>query len=292
MARKIVHLLKETITGFMNDHAMSLSAALSYYAIFSIPPLLILVITLSGFIFGEDAVRGQLFEQINDLVGDNAAFQIQEILRYVKLSEMGTLATMISVVILLLGASAVFGEMQHAINFIWDIRKKPKKGIRKFLKNRLMAFSMIGTAGFLLMISLMLNAVMQVLSDTFTSRFPHASLQWFLVLNNVFMFIIITLLFTAILRLLPDGKVAWRDCLIGATFTAVLFMLGKLAIALYLGQSNVGTIYGVAGSVLLILLWVYYSAIILYLGVEFTKVYAMTYGKKIIPNEYTIKVPG
>jgi membrane protein len=289
MVKKIGHVLKETVSGFINNPVMSFSAALSYYAIFSLLPLLVLVITLSGLVVGEHAVRGQLFEQIHDLVGDNVAFQIQEILKYVKLSEMGIAATVISVVILLVGASTVFAEIQRAINFIWGLDSKPKSEFRKFLQNRLMAFSMIGTAGLLLMISLMLNALMNMVREPLVARYPDAPLFWLDVLNNVFMFTIITLLFTAILRILPDGKVVWRDCLTGATFTSVLFMLGKFAIAFYLGHTNIGNVYGIAGSVLVILLWVYYSAVIFYFGVVFTRVYAMTYGQKIIPNENTTK---
>lgn len=286
----IGHLLKETFSEFINDNAMKLSASLSYYTIFSLPPLLIIIISLCGFFFGAEAVRGELFGQINGLVGNEAAMQIQEIVKNVKLSDSNVFATTFGIIILLIGASGVFAEIQDSINFIWGIKAKPKRGIVKFVKNRLMSFSMIGAVGFLLMVGLIINSLMDLLNNRLAIFFPKDTIYLFYGLNLMVVFIIITLLFTVIFKTLPDGKVVLRDCIIGASFTAFLFMIGKFGIGAYLGRSAISSWYGAAGSVILILVWVYYSAIILYFGAEFTKVYAYTQGKKIIPNEYSFKI--
>lgn len=289
-ATKIWHLLKETVSEFISDNGMKLSAALSYYTIFSLPPLLIIIISLSGFFFGAEAVRGEIFGQINGLVGNDAALQIQEIIKNVKLSHASKFATTIGIIFLLIGASGVFAEIQDSINYIWGLQAKPKRGIIKFLKNRLMSFSMIGSVGFLLLVGLIVNSLMDVLSNRLAEYFPKDTVFLFYFLNILIVFIIISLLFTVIFKTLPDGRIALRDCLIGASFTAFLFMIGKFGIGAYLGRSAIASWYGATGSVILILVWVYYSAIILYFGAEFTKVYAITHGKKIVPNAYSVQI--
>lgn len=283
-------LFKETINEFISDNALKLSAALSYYTIFSLPPLLIIVISLAGFFFGAEAVRGEIFGQINGLVGNEAALQIQETIKNVELSGSNTFATILGVIILLIGASGVFAEIQDSINFIWGIEAKPRKGFIKFIKNRLMSFSMIGSVGFLLLVGLIVNSLMDVLNQRLANFFPKDTVHLFYVVNLIVVFLIITLLFTVIFKTLPDGKIVLKDCIIGASFTAFLFMIGKFAIGAYLGSTAVASVYGAAGSVILILVWVYYSAIILYFGAEFTKVYAHLHGDKIIPNEYSVKI--
>lgn len=288
--KNVLYLLKETASQAIEDNVMKLGAALSYYTIFSLPPLLIILISISGFFFGEDAVRGTLFGQINGMVGNEAASQIQEAIKNVKLSGNTTFATILSISILVIGASGVFAEIQNSINFIWGIKAKPKKGFIKFLKNRLMSFSMIATVGFLLMVSLVINTAVDVLSNTLMKNFHEDWIYLTIALNYLLLFAVVTTLFTVIFRTLPDGKVVLRDCIIGASVTAFLFMLGKFAIGFYLGSAAVGSIYGAAGSIVLILVWVYFSAIILFVGAEFTKVYATTHGKNIVPNEYTVKI--
>jgi len=289
-AKKAGIIFNETYKGFVEDDGMKLAAALSYYTIFSLPPLLIIIISLSGFFYGAEAVRGELFGQINGLVGNSAAIQIQEIIKNVKLSHSSTFATTIGVIVLLIGASGVFVEIQDSINFIWGLKAKPKRGLIKFIKNRLMSFSMIGSVGFLLLVGLIINSLMDLLNTRLSAYFPKDSVYLFYIFNLLVVFGIITLLFTVIFKTLPDGRLALRDCLIGASFTTLLFMLGKFAIGAYLGRSAIGSWYGAAGSVILILVWVYYSAIILYFGAEFTKVFAETHGEKIIPNEYAVQI--
>jgi membrane protein len=288
--KKTGHLLKETFNEFIDDNAIKLSASLSYYTVFSLPPLLIIIISLSGIFFGTEAVKGELFGQINGLVGNAAALQIQETIKNVKLTGSSTFATITGIIILLIGASGVFAEIQDSINYIWGIKAKPKRGFIKFLKNRLMSFSMVGSVGFLLLVGLIVNSLMDVLNNRLAAHFPKDTLYLVYIVNLLIVFIIITILFTVIFKTLPDGKIVLRDCVIGAAFTAFLFMIGKFAIGAYLGSSAVASIYGAAGSVILILVWVYYSAIILYFGAEFTKVYAHTHGQKIIPNQYSVKI--
>lgn len=287
---KVWYLLKETFSEFINDNGMKLGAALSYYTIFSLPPLLIIIISLSGFFFGAEAVRGEIFGQINGLVGTDAALQIQEIIKNVKLSHSSKFATAMGVGFLLVGASGVFAEIQDSINYIWGLKAKPKRGIVKFLVNRLMSFSMIGSVGFLLLVGLIVNSLMDVLSKQLAEYFPKDTVYLFYFLNILIVFFIITLLFTVIFKTLPDGKVVLRDCVIGASFTTFLFMIGKFGIGAYLSRSVIASWYGATGSVILILVWVYYSAIILYIGAEFTKVYAITHGKKIVPNAYAVQI--
>jgi membrane protein len=287
---KIGHLLKETFREFIDDNAMKLSAALSYYTIFSLPPLLIIIISLCGFFFGAEAVRGDIFVQINGLVGNDIAMQIQETIKNVKLSNSNGFITALGIIILFIGASGVFSEIQDSLNYIWGIKAKPKRGLIKFMYNRLMSFSMIGSVGFLLLVGLIINSIMDVLSKRLVEYFPRETIYLFYALNILVVFIIITLLFTFIFKTLPDGKVVLKDCLIGASFTAFLFMIGKFAIGVYLGSSEIASVYGAAGAIILILAWVYYSSIILYFGAEFTKVYARTHGQKIIPNSYSVQI--
>ncbi|OUL61772.1 YihY/virulence factor BrkB family protein [Flavobacterium sp. AJR] len=284
------YLLKTTVLEFNDDNAIKLSAALAYYTIFALPPLLIIIITICGVFFGEDAVAGELYGQINGLVGDSAAIQIQETIKNVQLSGSNVFATVFGVGMLLIGASGVFAEIQSSINFIWGLRAKPNKGLKKFIQNRLMSFSMIVSVGFLMLVSLFVSTILDLMSARLKLYFPESTVYLFNIINLIIILISITLLFAIIFKALPDGIIKWKDAFIGATCTAVLFMIGKFAIGFYLGSSTTASVYGAAGSVIIILVWVYYSAIILYFGAEFTKVYAKTYGGKIYPNEYSVEI--
>ncbi|WP_264529591.1 YihY/virulence factor BrkB family protein [Flavobacterium sp. N502540] len=287
---KTWYLLRTTILEFNDDNAIKLSAALSYYTIFALPPLLIIIITICGFFFGEEAVTGELYGQINRLVGNDAAIQIQDAIKNVQLSDSNVFVTIFGVVMLLIGASGVFAEIQSSINFIWGLRAKPNKGLKKFIQNRIMSFSMIVSVGFLMLVSLMLNAVLDVLNARLKLYLADSTVYLFYVINLIIVLGSITLLFAIIFRTLPDGLIKWKDAFIGAGCTAILFMIGKFAIGFYLGNSTIASVYGAAGSVIIILVWVYYSAIILYFGAEFTKVYAKTYGGKIAPNGYSVEI--
>lgn len=283
-------LLKKTFQEFDDDNALKLSASLSYYTIFSLPPLLIIIISIFSIFFGREAVNGQFFGQINGMVGNEAAIQIQETIKNIELTENSAFAAIFGGIMLLIGASGVFAEIQSSINYIWGLKAKPDKGIVKFLKNRLMSFSMIASVGFLLLVSLMVNTVMDLVNARLLIYFPDSTIYVFYVLNILILFATTTVLFSIIFKTLPDGNIAWKDALIGSSFTSFFFMFGKFAIGFYLGSSTVATVYGAAGSVIIILIWVYYSAIILYFGAEFTKVYANAHGSKIIPNDYAVAI--
>lgn len=283
-------LLKATFDAFLDDNAIKLSASLSYYTIFSLPPLSIIILSVTGIFFGKEAVRGQFFGQINGLVGNDAAIQIQDTIKNIELSDSNMFAAIFGGIMLLIGASGVFAEIQSSINFIWGLKAKPNKGLIKFVKNRLMSFSMIAAVGFLLLVSLTINTVMDVLNDRLVIYFPDLTVYVFYVINIVILFATTTLLFSIIYKTLPDGTMTWKDTFIGAAFTSFFFILGKFAIGFYLGNSTVASVYGAAGSVVIILVWVYYSAIILYFGAEFTKVYSLKYGRKIIPNDYAVEI--
>ena len=282
-------LFKAAFEEFFNDNALKLSASLSYYTLFSLAPMLLVFMSMVGIFYGRDAVEGRLYGQLDWLVGAEAAKQIQELIRNAMLSGKSGIAAVIGVVTLLLGATGVFAEIQDSINQIWSIKPKPRSSILKYLMNRLLSFSLIVSLGFLFSVSLLLNAVINIFSNPFKLLFSEATVYIFWVLNTAVIWIVMTVLFAVIFSVLPDGKVKAKDTFIGAGVTAVLFMIGKYLIGLYLGQSDVGGAYGAAGSVVIILLWVYYSSVILYFGAEFTKVYALTLGGGIKPGSYAVR---
>lgn len=286
--KKYFHVLKEAGSGFSQDNCAKLSAALSYYTIFAIGPLLIIVISLSALFWGRDAVQGRIYGQIKDLVGGDAALQVQDIIKNSQHSNKGIIGTVIGTVILVVGATGIFTEIQDSINFIWSLRAKPKRGIIKYLFNRLLSFSLIVSLGFLLIVSLVISALLDLLSDRLTHFFPHTTVYIFYIVNLVIIFAIISVLFAIIFKVLPDGKIKWKDAFVGASFTSILFIIGKAGIGFYLGRANLGATYGTAASVIIILTWVYYTSLILYFGAEFTKSYALEYGGGIIPDETAV----
>jgi membrane protein len=289
-SKRFWDILKKSVKAFTNDNAIKLSASLSYYTIFSLPPLIIIIISLVGYFFGKEAIQGEVYGQISYIVGSSSAEEIQTSIRNIHLSNETFLATIIGIVTLVIGATGVFIEIQDSINYIWGIKVKPQRGIFKLVINRLISISMIAAIGFLLLVSLLVNTLLDLLSTRLQLYFSHITISVFYVMNIIVVFSVITLLFAIIFKVLPDGKVNWKDSLKGASFTALLFMIGKFVISAYLGMSRLTTMYGAAGSIILILLWVYYSSIILYFGAEFTKVYATHYGNKIIPNDYAVNV--
>lgn len=283
-------ILKQTVNDFMDDKVLKLSAALSYYTIFSIAPMLIVIITLCDVFLGKEAIEGSVYGQINDMVGNEAALQIQQMIKNAALSGDSTWATVIGIVTLVIGATSVFGEIQDSINFIWQLKAKPKNGLLKMLLNRLLSFSMVVSLGFILMVSLAMNGIIELFSQQLATLFPQVTMVLVYIINLALTFLIISFLFAIIFKVLPDAKIRWKHVIVGAVTTAILFMIGKFGIGMYLGSSKVGTAYGAAGSIVIILLWVYYSAIILYFGAEFTQVYVQHFGGKIKPNEYAVYV--
>jgi len=286
----VFKLFKVSINEFLDDNCVKLSASLSYFTIFSLPPLAILTITSAGYFFGEEAVRGEFFGQIQSLVGDKAALQIQEAIKNIKLSNNLSIATIIGAVTLLFSASGIFAEIQSSINYIWELKPKPKKGLIKFIVNRLLSFSMIGALGFILLVSLIVNTVIDFIYQHIPDFLNNDTISFASWINTAVVLVIVSIIFGFIFKTLPDGKLGWKETIVGASFTAFLFMIGKWAIGLYLGNSDKLDLYGAAGSVLVILVWVYYSAIILYFGAVFTKNYSEMYGTPIKPNNYTVRV--
>lgn len=283
-----IRIVRKAFDEFMNDNGMKLSASLSYYTLFSLGPMLVIIISFAGIFFGRDAVQGKLYDQIKGLVGSDAALQLQSIIANVQHNDGGITGAIIGIAILMLGATGVFSEIQSSINYIWSIRAKPEKGWMKILINRLISFSLVISCGFILMVSLIISAVMDVLSDQLLRYFPHATVAFVYVFNNALLFVVTGCLFAVIFKVLPDASIRWRDIFLGAAFTAVLFMIGKFLIGFYLGNSNVGNTYGTAASLIILLLWVYYSSIILYFGAEFTKVYAIHNGAGIRPRKTAV----
>lgn len=283
-------VLKTAATDFMDDQGMKLSAALSYYTIFSLAPMLLVMITVLSVFFGRDAIQGQVFGQISGLVGADAAIQLQDILKNAELSNKSGVAAAIGIGTLLIGATGVFAEIQSSINYIWSIEARPEKGWLKYLKTRLISFSLILALGFLLIVTLGVNALVDLLSAQLEKYFSEASIIFFYILNVAIALAIITILFAVIFKILPDGKLRWKECFVGAGFTAVLFGAGKFLISFYIGQSDLGATYGASASIIILLSWVYYSSIILYFGAEFTKVYANSDGTHIIPSEHAVRI--
>jgi membrane protein len=283
-------IIKETGEEFINNSGLKHSAALAYYTVFSLAPMLVVIIWLGSRVFGQEAVEGQIFGEIRGFVGDNAAMQIQEMIRHVSENEDGTLASVIGGITLIIGATVVFIEIQDTLNIIWGVKPKPKSGLLKLLVNRLLSFSMVIGIGFLMLVSLVISAFLASLSGIIQNFLPEIYFKISLVLNYALTFLIITALFVFIFKFLPDAKIRWKDVISGALATSILFIIGKFGISLYLGFSDVASAYGAAGSLIVILAWVYYSSIILFFGAEFTQVYAKYKGKRIIPAEYAVLV--
>ncbi|MCC7448121.1 MAG: YihY/virulence factor BrkB family protein [Anaerolineae bacterium] len=280
-AQGFLELAKQTFSEWNEDKAPQLAAALAYYTIFSIAPLLIIVIGIAGLVFGQEAVRGQIVGQIQGMVGQQGAELIQTMIQNASRPAAGVLATIIGFVTLLAGAAGVFSQMKATLNQIWDVPPKQGpggiKGIIASIKQQFISFTMVLGVGFLLLVSLVLSAGLQAAGKFLGDRFGVSSGIWEII-NFVVSFGVITLLFAAIYKVLPDLKIAWRDVWIGAAVTALLFTIGKWLIGLYLGHSSTASSYGAAGSLVILLLWIYYSAQILFLGAEFTQVYARKHG--------------
>lgn len=285
---KYFTVVKDTFIGFVDDNAFKLSASLSYYTLFSLAPMILLFLSIIGFFYGQDALRGQLYGQIDGLIGKDAAIQVQEMVQNAQISGKTGFAAVIGIIMLFIGATGVFAEIQDSINQIWSLKAKPKNGLVKYLINRFLSFSLIISFGFLFIVSLLLNTLLDAFSQKLIIVFSASTISVFWLINNVVIWTVMTFLFAIIFKILPDGKVALKDALIGAGVTALLFMIGKYVIGFYLGQSNIASTYGAAGSIVVLLLWVYYSSAILYFGAEFTKVYALQIGEGIKPASYTV----
>lgn len=281
-------VIKRSFGGFSDHKVTKLSGSLAYYTVFSMAPLLVVVIALCGVFLEKEAAQGEIYAQLKGFLGTETAAQLQELIEKAAIGDKGIIASIIGGVTLLVGATSIFADIQDSINTIWGIKPKPKRGWLKLLQNRFLSFSVIVSLGFLLLVSLMVSTVLDGFSERLEARFADVSVMVFTVINLIVTFLVVSLIFGVIFKVLPDAKIRWRDVASGAMVTAVLFMLGKFAISFYIGQSDVGSTYGAAGSLVILLLWAYYSSIILYFGAEFTKAYAMEYGAEIHPAPYAV----
>ena len=282
-------LMRLAVQEFNGDNGLKLSASLSYYTLFSMAPMLLIVIAISSILLGKEAAEGYLYRQFEGLIGKLGALQLQEMISNVQISGDTPWVTLVGVVTFFLGVTGVFIEIQDSINTIWSIRAKPKRSWVRFIMTRLVSFSMVIGIGFLLMVSLVLSAMLSMMNDWINAHI--GSVAWLaFIISTVITTGVVLLLFAVIFKVLPDAELKWCDVLIGAFFTAVLFLTGQYLINFYLSHSNIVSVYGAAGAVVLIILWVYYSAIILYFGAEFTKVYANEYGGKIRPSPFAVFV--
>jgi membrane protein len=286
IAIDIFTLMKTAGAESLNDNIIKLSAALAYYTLFSLAPMLIIILWVSGILYDPSKIQGELSGQLNHLLGAEAMKQIQEVMINTKFDTTSLWAKILGVITLILSATGIFGEIQDSINTIWGLKTKPRKGLIKLLLNRMISFSIVVSLGFVLVVSLLLNAIISAFTGSIQYYFPTIPVEVYYVINQCLIFMLISLLFACIFKVLPDAKIAWKDVMAGAGATAVLFMSGKYLIGYYLGQNTTITAFGSAGSVILILLWFYFSAIILYFGAEFTQAWLKLKNRHIEPNKY------
>ncbi|HLJ75541.1 MAG TPA: YihY/virulence factor BrkB family protein [Thermoanaerobaculia bacterium] len=265
--KRYVELFKKTWKEFSDDKAQRLGASLAYYTLFSIAPLLLVCIAIAGLVFGKSQAQAQIVSQIKSVMGDAGGKAITDMLQNAAKPKTGTLAIIIGTITLLLGAAGVFGNLKDALNTIWEVPEKKGGGIMAMLKQRFLSFAMVLGVGFLLLVSLVIDAALSAVSSALWQP-----------LQLIVSFIVVTLLFAMIFRYLPDIHPAWHDVWFGAGFTSLLFIIGKFALGLYLGKSAVGSAYGAAGSLVALLVWIYWSSNILFFGAEFTQVYARAHG--------------
>jgi membrane protein len=288
--KRLPKVLLATFKGFNEDKGLKLSASLAYYTIFSIGPLLLLVMSLVSIFYGGDAIQNKIFDELHGLLGAGAAAQVQEIIKNITFSGKTNFALIASIITLVIGATSVFIEIQDSLNMIWKLKAKPKKGWLAFLRNRLLSSSLIISIGFLMIVTLIVNGAIEALMDVIRQRFSSIAEVLMYVINLVVSFFVITVLFGIMFKFLPDAKIKWRHVRSGAIFTAILFMVGRYLIGLYINQTATESTYGAAGAIVVLLVWIYYSAVILYIGAEFTQVYTEVFGGHIEPAEYAVHV--
>jgi membrane protein len=273
--RIIFSLLKESYYQFLDDKGFKMAAALSFYSAFSLTPMLIIIIAIAGMIFGEEAVRGQIVGQIQDLIGHDGAVMIETMVKGASVPAKGILAAIFGFVVLIFGSLGVFLELQESLNIIWGVEQKPGRGIKGILKNRLSSFSMVISTAFILLVSLVINAAVGAFQTYIGTRFYIGTI--IIIVNFIVSFGVITMMFAMIFRYLPNVIIKWRFVFMGAVITSLLFSTGKFAIGTYLGSSSYSSTYGAATALVILLMWIYYSGLILYFGAEFTQVYTKKY---------------
>lgn len=289
--REYFNLIKEAGNEFIDDDALKLSASLAYYTVFSIGPLLLVVVTLMGFFYQKGEITTELFEQLSTLVGHQGSMQLKSILDNTNsLGKNTTTFGIIGLVVLIFGATGIFTEIQGSVNYIWSIKAKPQKGWLKYITDRLLSFSLIIGVGFLLLVTLMIDLLVEIVMKRMQIYLGDGYVILINGVNVLLLFSIVTFLFTVIYKVLPDATIYWKDAFAGAFFSGILFLIGKFLISYYLGSSTTINTYGAAASIIIILSWVYYSSIILYYGAEYTKVYATRLGRGIKVYETAVYI--
>jgi membrane protein len=289
MVSKIWELFKISAAEWWNDNTFRLSASLAFYTIFSIAPILVIAMSVAATVFDEAAARAQIVSQMNELVGEDGGEAVDDLIQNARMTG-GGFATAMGVILLLIGSTAVFAELQSALNLIWDVKAEPKRGwIASLLAARLRSLVIVVSFGFLLLVSLIISAGLAAAQGYVQENITGAGLLW-QIINFVVSLALVAIVFAMIYKYLPDVRLKWRDVLIGALVTAALFTLGKFLIGLYLGQMAVGSAYGAAGSFVVLLIWVYYSSLICFFGAEFTQVYARRYGSQIQPEPHAERI--
>ena len=278
--------IKNAAVSFSEHKVLKMSAALSYTTMFSMGPLLLVILFLSDIFWGNEATEGVIYSQIKSFVGPASATQIQTIIENLAISDKGNMAGVIGVITLLIGATSVFAEIQDSINTIWGIQPKKQSGFWLYIKARLLSFGVIGSFGFILLVSLGISTILETLSNHFFSQFSDSLFYLVYAANSIMTFVIISLLFGAIFTILPDAEIKWRQVRLASFTTAILFMIGKFLISFYISSSNIQNVYGTAGSFVVLMIWVYYSSVILYFGAEFAKSYAIEFSSAIVPSKF------
>ncbi|MBA4155097.1 YihY/virulence factor BrkB family protein [Flavobacterium sp.] len=279
-------VIKDTFDGFLEFKVLKMSASLAYITVFSLAPLLLVILFICDVFWGREAIEGAIYSQVNSFVGTSSAIQIQAMIQNLALSKNSTVAAVIGIGTLLFGATSVFAEIQDSINTIWGLRHKKKSGFWLFLKSRLLSFGVIGSLGFILLVALGFSTLLDGISNQLTQTYTEISVVVFYVSNLIATLIITSLLFGAIFTILPDAEITWKQVRVAAFTTTILFMLGKFLITFYIANSNISDVYGAAGSIVVLMVWVYYSSVILYLGATFAKCYAIKFAEPIKPSKY------
>ena len=284
--RNVGALLKQTVSQWSADEASRLAASLALYTLLSLAPLLVIAVAVAGLAFGDDAARGQISQQMSAIVGPQAGQSIEGLVANARTPSSGIVSTVVGVVVGLFGASGVFGELQSSLNRIWQVKPKPGRGIKGLIRDRFLSFSMVMGVAFLLLVSLVVSAAIATVSGFFKGTLELPFL-WE-VANVIISLAITSVLFALIFKLVPDVKIAWRDVWVGGVVTAVLFSIGRVALGWYVGRSATVSPFGAAGSLVALIVWVYYSAQILFFGAEFAQVYAARYGARVMPSENAV----
>lgn len=285
---KPVKLFKDTFTEWSDDKCPQLGAALAYYTVFSLAPLLLLCLAIAGLIYHGDA-SGKIQVQLGQLVGEKGGAAIQDMLKSAGEPSKGVLATILGIVIALFGASGVFGQLQDALNTIWGVKPRPGGGVWAFIRARFLSFAMVGGVCFLLLASLVATSLVTGLGETIGDGLPGGKALW-AVVNFLVSLAVVVVLFAMVFKFLPDAKIQWRDVWVGAGLTAVLFNVGKFGLGVYLGSGKAASAYGAASSLITVLLWIYYTSQIALFGAEFTQIYANAYGSRVEPEDNAVKV--